>query len=90
MSNLLVVFVATGNQGSSVIDDVLNDPLISNKYEIRAITLDLCRPEAQALRTTGKTDVVQGDADSADTLTPALVGAHTVYCSHHNHLRRTT
>ncbi|KAJ5481547.1 NmrA family protein [Penicillium sp. IBT 31633x] len=79
MSNLLVVFGATGNQGGSVIDYVLNDPVLSRQYKIRAITRDPSKPAAQALLSTGKIDVVQGDADHADTLTQALAGAHTVF-----------
>ncbi|OJJ88174.1 uncharacterized protein ASPGLDRAFT_72254 [Aspergillus glaucus CBS 516.65] len=67
MSKLLVVFGATGNQGGSVVKNVINDPVLSNQYKIRAVTQDVSKPEAHALQKMGKVDV------------QALEGAHTVF-----------
>lgn len=61
MSKLLVVFGATGNQGGSVVKNVINDPVLSNQYKVRAVTRDFSKPEAHALQKMGKVDVVQGD-----------------------------
>ena len=49
MSKTLVVFGATGQQGASVVDFVLNDPELSQLYKIRAITRDVNSPKAKEL-----------------------------------------
>ncbi|EPY52531.1 NmrA family protein [Schizosaccharomyces cryophilus OY26] len=79
MSKLLVVFGATGNQGGSVIKQVINDPFLVNEYHVRAVTRDISKPSAQALQQTGKVQVVQGDADDVSSLKRVLEGAHTVF-----------
>jgi hypothetical protein len=38
MAKILAVFGATGVQGGSVINHVLNDPELSKEYEIRAVS----------------------------------------------------
>jgi uncharacterized protein YbjT (DUF2867 family) len=76
---LLVVFGTTGNQGGSIIDNVLNDPVLSHQYKIRAVTRDSSKPAAQVLLNTDQVEVVQGDADNPESLKQVLVGAHTVY-----------
>ncbi|KAL6720500.1 hypothetical protein ACLMJK_002424 [Lecanora helva] len=78
MSNLLVVFGATGQQGGSVVEYVINDPELSKQYKVRAISRDLNKPAAQALQKKG-VEVVKGDADDKDSLKHALHGAHTVF-----------
>lgn len=78
MSKLLAVFGATGKQGGSVINYVLNDPELSNEFKIRAITRDSSKPAAQALKQRG-IEVVEGDADDAASLGEALQGVHTVF-----------
>jgi uncharacterized protein YbjT (DUF2867 family) len=40
MSEVLIVFGATGNQGGSVIKHVLDRPSLFKKFKIRAITRD--------------------------------------------------
>ncbi|KAJ5805264.1 hypothetical protein N7474_011151 [Penicillium riverlandense] len=79
MSKLLVVFGATGNQGGSVVDRVINDPVLANEYRVRAVTRNTSSPAAQALQQTGKVDVVQGDAEDALSLKRVLKGSHTVF-----------
>jgi len=78
MSKLLVVFGATGQQGGSVVDYVINDPILSKEFKVRAITRDTSKPAAQALQQKG-VEVVKGDADDKESLKPAMQGAHTVF-----------
>ncbi|KAI9925287.1 hypothetical protein ASPWEDRAFT_164169 [Aspergillus wentii DTO 134E9] len=75
--NTLVVFGATGQTGSSVVNHVLNSPL-KNKYALRAITRDSSKPDAQAYITKG-VEVVQADAEDASSLSAAVENAHTVF-----------
>ncbi|KAL8905616.1 MAG: hypothetical protein Q9207_002526 [Kuettlingeria erythrocarpa] len=77
MSSTLAVFGATGKQGSSVINYVLNDPELSHKYKIRAITRDVNSGKAKTLAT--KVEVVHGDVRSRASLEIALTGVHTVF-----------
>lgn len=53
MSKTLTVFGATGNQGGSVIEAVLSDPILSKEFKIRGITRDVAKPAAQALAAKG-------------------------------------
>lgn len=53
MSKILTVFGATGNQGGSVIEAVLSDPILSKEFKIRGITRDASKPAAQALAAKG-------------------------------------
>ena len=78
MSKLLVVFGATGQQGGSVIDYVLNDSELSKEYSLRAITRDISKPAAQELQRRG-VQVVAGDVDDPASLPAALAQAHTVF-----------
>ena len=74
---VLVVFGATGNQGSSIIDHVTNDSSLSSEYAIRAITRNTSSAAAQALQKRGF-DVMAADIERRESLKPALAGAHTV------------
>jgi uncharacterized protein YbjT (DUF2867 family) len=77
MSNILAVFGATGVQGGSLINYVLNDPELSQKYRIRAITRDVDSEKAKQLKE--KTEVVQADIFNKSSLEAALEGVHTVF-----------
>ncbi|KAF7554685.1 hypothetical protein G7Z17_g2719 [Cylindrodendrum hubeiense] len=77
MSKILAVFGATGQQGSSVVNYVLNDPELSKEYKIRAITRDVTSEKAKQLAE--KVEVVQGDILDNASLKTALAGAHTVF-----------
>ena len=77
MFKILAVFGATGQQGSSVIDYVLNDRELSQQYKIRAITRDVNSEKAKQLLE--KVEVVQGDFLNRASLETALAGAHTVF-----------
>jgi uncharacterized protein YbjT (DUF2867 family) len=78
MSKTLAIFGATGQQGGSVLNYVLNDPDLSTQYKLRAITRDPSRPAAKALETKG-VEIVQADADDISSLKRALQGTHTVF-----------
>ena len=77
MSKTLAVFGATGKQGSSVVNYVLNDPDLSQKYKIRAITRDTKSENARQL--SERVEVVQGDVLDRSSLEIALTGVHTVF-----------
>ncbi|KAE9367881.1 NAD(P)-binding protein [Stipitochalara longipes BDJ] len=77
MSKILAVFGATGQQGGSIINYVLNDPELSPKFKIRAITRDVNSEKAKQLKE--KVEIVQGDILSRASLETALSGVHTVF-----------
>lgn len=77
MSKILAVFGATGVQGGSLINYVLNNPELSQKYRIRAITRDVDSEKAKQLK--GKVEVVQADMSEKTSLESALEGVHTVF-----------
>ena len=77
MTKILAVFGATGHQGGSVINYVLNDPDLSQKYRIRAITRDTSSEKAQELKE--RVEVIQGDMLKRDSIETALTDAHTVF-----------
>jgi uncharacterized protein YbjT (DUF2867 family) len=77
MSQILAVFGATGQQGSSVMDYVLNDSELSQQYKIRAITRNINSESAKQLKE--KVEVVHGDMLNQASLSTALAGVHTVF-----------
>ncbi|KAL9030707.1 MAG: hypothetical protein Q9196_001205 [Gyalolechia fulgens] len=79
MSKILAVFGATGQQGGSVVNYVLNDPELSQKYKIRAITRDANSEKAKQLKEKVEIEVVQSDMSDRASLDTALDGAHTVF-----------
>ncbi|KAI7974001.1 hypothetical protein EIK77_001643 [Talaromyces pinophilus] len=77
MSHILAVLGATGIQGGSLIDYVLNDPELSQKYQIRAISRNVSLDKAVQLK--NKVEVVQADVSDPVSIETALTGAHTVF-----------
>ncbi|KEF54803.1 uncharacterized protein A1O9_09245 [Exophiala aquamarina CBS 119918] len=77
MSKILAVLGATGRQGAALIDYVLNDPELSSKYKIRAITRHVDSEKSKQLKV--KVDVVLGDVTDRVSLGKALAGAHFVF-----------
>ncbi|KAE8146857.1 hypothetical protein BDV25DRAFT_161628 [Aspergillus avenaceus] len=73
----LVIFGATGQQGRSILNKVHQDPKLSTKYSIRAITRDATQSPSKELLNQG-IEVVEADANDASTLPAALANAHTV------------
>ncbi|KAF9437923.1 hypothetical protein BGZ76_010553 [Entomortierella beljakovae] len=78
MTKILTVFGATGQQGGSVVDYVINDPILSKEFKVRGVTRNITKPAAQALREKG-VEVVAGDMDDIESLKKALQGTHTVF-----------
>lgn len=78
MCKTLAVFGATGHQGGSVIRNVLSDPELSKRYELRAITRDTNADKAQALKEQ-QVEVVEGDVKDRASMAKALAGANFVF-----------
>jgi uncharacterized protein YbjT (DUF2867 family) len=78
MTSTLAVFGATGQQGSSVINNVLADPELSQRYRLRAITRDTSGPKAKILQNRS-VEVVAADFDTPSTLQAALKGVDTAF-----------
>ncbi|KAM0262142.1 hypothetical protein ACHAQJ_001885 [Trichoderma viride] len=78
MSKVLTVFGATGNQGGSVVQAVLADPVLSKEFRIRGVTRDVNKPGAKKLASKG-VELVVADMSSAQSVAPAVQGAHTVF-----------
>jgi uncharacterized protein YbjT (DUF2867 family) len=51
--DLIVVFGATGGQGGSVVDAILNDPKASEKFALRGVTRDTSKPNSKELEKRG-------------------------------------
>lgn len=77
MSNILAILGATGQQGGSVVNFILNDPELSQRYKIRAITRDV--NSEKSMKLAEKVEVVQGDVQDRTSLKTALSGVHTVF-----------
>ncbi|KAL2819723.1 hypothetical protein BJX63DRAFT_360389 [Aspergillus granulosus] len=73
----LVVFGATGQQGSSILITVLNHPELSKKYSLRGITRNASGSKALALAEKG-IELVEADLDDPSSLPRAVEGAHTI------------
>jgi uncharacterized protein YbjT (DUF2867 family) len=53
MSKTITVFGATGNQGGSVVQAILADPVLSKEFQVRGVTRDVNKPNAQKLASKG-------------------------------------
>lgn len=77
MSKILAVFGASGQQGGSVVQHVLQVPDLSQEYKIRAITRNIDTTRLKDLQ--HQIEVVRGDAQDRASLDMALTGVHTVF-----------
>jgi len=75
---ILVVFGATGNQGGSVINSILSDPITAGQFQITGITRDPSKPSALALAENG-VKLVRADLDDKESLRLALKDAYAVF-----------
>jgi uncharacterized protein YbjT (DUF2867 family) len=73
----LVVFGATGQQGSSILTTVLNHPELPKKYSLRGITRNASGSKAAELAEKG-IEMVEADINDPSTLPRAVDNAHTV------------
>lgn len=53
MAKTITVFGATGNQGGSVIKEILAHPELSKAYKIKGVTRDVSKPAAKNLTSKG-------------------------------------
>jgi uncharacterized protein YbjT (DUF2867 family) len=75
---VITVFGATGNQGGSVIANVLSNPKLSSEYKLRGITRDPSKPNAQKLSSQG-VEMVSADMNDLDALKSAISGSYAVF-----------
>ncbi|OJJ46841.1 hypothetical protein ASPZODRAFT_131733 [Penicilliopsis zonata CBS 506.65] len=73
MSGTIVVFGATGKQGGSVVES-----LLQTTFHVKAITRNPASKNAQALSSKG-VEVVQADLNDSESLRTAIRGAYGVY-----------
>lgn len=76
--SILAVFGATGNQGNSTANFVLDDQELSQRYAVRAVSRDTSKPEMQNLKSKGA-ELVQADLDDPSSLPTALEDAEYVF-----------
>lgn len=78
MSKIFTVFGATGNQGGSVVKNILENAELSKIYKIRAITRDVTKPAALALKDKGA-EVVAADMNDKESIIAAIKGSSVVF-----------
>jgi uncharacterized protein YbjT (DUF2867 family) len=74
---IIAVVGATGAQGGGLIRAILSDP--DSEFCVRALTRNVHSEKAEQLKKMGA-EVVEADADDADSLKRAFEGAYGVYC----------
>ncbi|EXJ82766.1 hypothetical protein A1O3_06581 [Capronia epimyces CBS 606.96] len=77
-AKIITVFGATGNQGGSTVSAILNNPSLSSKYKIRAITRDPSKPAAQALASRGA-ELAKADLNDIASVKAAIAGSYGVF-----------
>ncbi|KAK5631561.1 hypothetical protein RRF57_007275 [Xylaria bambusicola] len=75
---IVTVFGATGVQGGSVVDALLNDAVTANTYVIRGVTRNPSSAAAEALRTRG-VSTVQADLNDISSLSKAVSGSYAIF-----------
>lgn len=75
---IITVFGATGNQGGSTVSAILNNPELSSKYKIRAITRDTSKPAAQSLASKGA-ELAKADLNDIASVKTAISGSYGVF-----------
>jgi uncharacterized protein YbjT (DUF2867 family) len=73
---IIAVVGATGTQGGGLVRAILADP--NGGFAARAITRDVSKDKAQALKA-GGAELVQADLDNVESLKKAFAGAYGVY-----------
>lgn len=75
---VLGVIGATGKQGGSVVNFVLNDSELSKKFKIRGFSRDPKGPAARSLADRG-VEIVKGDVEEPDILQKGLDGVDVLF-----------
>jgi hypothetical protein len=75
---ILTIFGATGNQGGSILDVILADANLKEKYALRGVTRDPTSKKAQALKDQG-VEPVKGELDDVESLKSAIAGSYGVF-----------
>ncbi|KAF2651836.1 putative NmrA family transcriptional regulator [Lophiostoma macrostomum CBS 122681] len=80
MTKLITVFGATGNQGGSVVRNILAHPQLSKEWKIRGVTRDPTnlKPDAQKLASQG-VEFVKADLNSQPSILHAITGSTAVF-----------
>lgn len=78
MGKTLAVLGATGNQGGSVVNNVLSDPQLSKEWKIRIVTRNVNSDAAKKFESKG-CQVVQGDNSNYGDLVNAFKDAQAVF-----------
>ena len=73
---IIAVLGSTGSQGGGLVRAILADP--AGGFAARAVTRDISKDKAKALKTAGA-EVVKADLDDVESLKKAFAGAHGVY-----------
>lgn len=74
---IITVFGATGAQGGSLAQAILQDP--TSEFAVRAVTRDTQSDKAKALAAQGA-EVVAGDIDDKQSVVNAMQGAYGAFC----------
>ena len=75
---ILTIFGATGNQGGSVVNAILNSPKLSSEFGLRGITRDANSSKAKALASKG-VELAEANLDNAGSIKKALEGSYGVF-----------
>lgn len=75
---LLTIFGATGNQGGAVIDVILADPELQQKYSLRGVSRNASSRSAQTLVQKG-VEMVSATVNDIDSLRAAVRGSYGVF-----------
>lgn len=70
---IIAIFGATGNQGNSTAHYILNNPSLSSKYTVRALSRSPSHPKISALASLGA-ETAFADLDDPSSLSTALKG----------------
>ncbi|KAF2236091.1 NAD(P)-binding protein [Viridothelium virens] len=75
---LLTIFGSTGNQGGSVIDLILSDPELQQKYRLRGISRNASSDSAQNLGRKG-VEMISANVNNLESLKAAVRGSYGVF-----------
>ncbi|KAL1742765.1 hypothetical protein HDZ31DRAFT_42531 [Schizophyllum fasciatum] len=75
---ILTVIGATGKQGGSVVNSILGDAAASSRFAVRAVTRDVNKDSARALKAKGA-HVVPADLNDRASLRSAIKGSYGVF-----------